>query len=157
MVWMAPDRVGKNDDPGFCSTYHLDDLFSRRFIVLQVYIRHGGVQPQCDAERRGRALGLRGARGGITARSHFALREVQNSHAMTGLRGLGERAAARELDVIAVRGDREQVNGLTVIHSEAPPPDPASPLALPSGSLTTGRPGSRQRWQSPRAPRESSC
>src|SRR5881396_2052268 len=101
-------------------------------------IAHSGIEPHGHPQRLRGTLGLRGTRGGITARSHLALREIQNSHAMTGLCGLGERAAAGELDVIAVRGDGEEINGLTVIHSAAPPPDPTSPLALPARSRTPG-------------------
>ena len=45
------------------------------------------------------------------ARAHLALREIENRRALPGARRLDERAAARELDVVAVRGDGEQVEG----------------------------------------------
>src|SRR5881396_1789084 len=81
-------------------------------------IAHSGIEPHRHPQRLCGTLGLRGARGGITARSHFALREIKNPHAMTGLYSLGERAAAGELHVIAVRGNRQQVDRLTVRPSD---------------------------------------
>src|SRR2546425_5144087 len=123
-------------------------------------IPHPGVEPQRDAECLGGALGFRGPRRCIAARSHFALSEVQDPHAMTGLRGLGECAAAGELDVVAMRRNRQQVDCLTVrpsdrptvIHTAAPPPDPVLPLERQERCRTPARPGSMWRGQSPPAP-----
>src|SRR5207247_10688440 len=59
-------------------------------------------------ERPGCALGLGGARGGVAARAGLSLGQVDDPDAMARPHGLGERAAARELDVVAMRRDREE-------------------------------------------------
>ena len=65
-----------------------------------------------DAEHLRRALRFRGAQLGRSARAHLALREIENARAMPGARRLGERAAAGELDVVAMRGDGEKIDRL---------------------------------------------
>src|SRR2546423_5018509 len=147
---MPPHGEWKYHDARFRSTYKLDECFPRCFIVGQMRVTHSRVQSYGDAKRPGGTVGFRGARGGVSARSHFPLGEIDDSDAMPGLDGLGERAAARELDVVAMRGNGEEVDVLT--HIAVPRRDRASPHARPARCRTPGPPGSRPPSRSRREP-----
>src|SRR5207249_9040168 len=54
----------------------------------------------------------------LAARPGLALRQVEDADAVACLRGLRQRAAARQLDVVAVRRDRKKVHLL--VHNRPP-------------------------------------
>src|SRR6266478_9522799 len=76
-------------------------------------VRHGGIESQRDTDRLRRALRFRGAGGRITAGAHFALRQVEYADAMSRAHSPGECSTTGELDVVAMRSDREQVHLFT--------------------------------------------
>src|SRR5436309_14216968 len=114
-----------------------------------------GVPAHGHTECFGGPLGLRGPRRGVAARSHLALRQIEDAHTVTGLDGLRERATARELDVVAMCRNREQVYVFT--HNGVPRRDRASPPAPRARCRTRARRESTRRWRSRRARGESWC
>jgi hypothetical protein len=84
----------------------------RRFIIREMRVRHSGIESDDDAQRLRCALRFGGTGRSVAARSHFALREIDDADAVSRARRLGERAPARQLDVVGVGGDRQKVNGV---------------------------------------------
>ena len=101
---MPPDGEGKDDDARVRGANQLHQPGARRLVVLEVGVRETGVQAHRDAQHLRRPLRLCGAEPRVPARSRLTLREVEDAHLVTGARGLGERAAARQLGVVAVGG-----------------------------------------------------
>src|SRR5438477_3475068 len=154
MIGVPADGEGEDHDARARRPDELDHPGARRLVVLQVGIGELGVEPQVHAERLRRALRLRRPRAGVAARTRLALRQVEDADAAAGLRRLRQRAAARQLDVVAVRGDSQKVHLLVhpspfpgfvpPIHISAPQPDPAPPPGWRARCRTPRRRGSRR-------------
>src|SRR5438093_10171126 len=155
VVGMAPDGERENHHPGPRGADQLDELRARRLIVLEVGVGEPGVEPHVHAERPGCALGLGGACGGVAARAGLSLGQVNDPDAMARPHGLGERAAAGQLDVVAMRSDREQVHRLGHVQASSRSrcgmrdagcvgggPHPASPIPHPDYSYLNASTGS---------------
>src|SRR2546428_4218022 len=151
VIGMAPDWERENHDPGPRGADQVDELRARRLIVLEVGVGEPGVEPHVHAERPGCALGLGGARGGVAARAGLSLGQVDDPDAMARPHGLGERAATRQLDVVAMRRDREQVHRLGHLQASSRSrcgmrgvegPHPASPIPRPGYSYLNASTGS---------------
>ena len=74
-------------------------------------VRQPEVHARRNAENLGGVARLGGAELGRAARAHLALCEVDDGGTPSLRRGFEQRAATRELDVIAVCGDGQNVHG----------------------------------------------
>src|SRR5438552_7876882 len=109
MVGVAALPVGKNHHPRPLLT---DDARDFQPVLPGVFHasvgNSGGVAPG-DLQNLGRGFGFGGALLGGAARSHFALRQIEDAGAMSGLRHLQQSAAACLLAIIAMRSDGQHV------------------------------------------------
>ena len=103
--------VRRQDDPRLLAADDVDDGELLLAAAAQPAVAEVERFAELGAEDLGRPRGLLAADLGGAARAHLAARQVHDAEAVA--RGLQarERAAARQLDVVRVRGDREDVNG----------------------------------------------
>ena len=109
MVRMPPLPVGQNDHPRPRLPNHASDFQSVLPSVLDPTVRDVERSPPDHAQNLRGIVGLAGAVFGRAARAHLALRQVENARALPALRGFQQRPAAGLLDIVAVRGNGQDV------------------------------------------------
>ena len=112
MIGMAALPVGKNDHPRSCLANYCGQLYAVLPSVLDAAVWKVEGAPPTHAKNLGRVIRFAGAIFCRAPRSHLALRQVEDARALPALSGLQQRAATGLLHVVAVRGDREDIERL---------------------------------------------
>ena len=102
---------GKDDDTWSEVSYLLHYSLPGFIRVVKVGVGQTGVPPLGNAEDLGGPFGLFGTKLGAASGAGFSGSEIEDTCPMAGIRGLKQRAGAGELDVIAVGGDSENIDG----------------------------------------------
>ena len=101
---------GENDDAWSEVPYVLYYSPPCLIRVVKVGIGQAGIPPLLHAQDFGGTLGLLGTELGAASGPGLPRRKVEDPRPIAGVHGLEERTGAGELDVIAVGGDRQDVD-----------------------------------------------
>ena len=108
---MPADREGQDDHPGG----EMADFPYQRspglLGVLEMGVGQAGVPPLGDTKDLGRLRRFLGPQRRAAPGAGLSGGQVENAGAVAGIRGFQQGAGAGELDVVAVRGDGENVHG----------------------------------------------
>ena len=111
MVGVPSLPVGQDDDARPRLPNHARDLQTVLPSILDAAVGKIQRPSPIDSQNLCRIIRFAGTIFRRAARAHFTLREVENARALPALRGFQQRAAAGLLDVVAVRGDGQHVQG----------------------------------------------
>jgi hypothetical protein len=110
MVRVPADREGKDHHPGG----EVSDVFHHSLPgllrVLQMGIRKSRIPPLNHSEYLRRPFCFLRPESGAPSGAGFACSEVEDTDPISGITRLEERAGARQFDVIAVGGNRQDVD-----------------------------------------------
>ena len=109
MIGMPAVLRGRNHDRRSQPTNHAGEKPARLGRIDDARVRQLEILSHGEAKDCRRPLRLFGPQGGRSARAHLTFGEIQYARATALRRELDERTAARELGVISVREDRENV------------------------------------------------
>ena len=110
VVGVATRRGGCDHDARAEASDHAREAFAGGWIVGNSCIRQIEILSGGETQDLRRAARLGRSRRGRPACAHLTLREIDDSRAISLACCLDQRAATRELDVVAMRGDGEEIN-----------------------------------------------
>ena len=113
MIRMPPLPIRQNDHPRPRLTNHARHLQPVLPSILNATVRDVECPPPTHTQNLGSVGGFARAVFRRAARPHLTLRQVEDAGALPALRGFQERTAAGLLDVVAVRGDGQNVESWT--------------------------------------------